>query len=111
MAAGYQFQGRCYESLSDANDAFFGSAAPAIAAGSTTYLTRYDKVSGVWKAVTEKYSASGSPQAVATATLNQAQFASCDSATGILDGVAVGWLVAAVLVVAWGARRLRALVR
>ena len=111
MAAGYQFQGRCYESLSDANDAFFGASGPSVTAGSTTYLTRYDKVSGVWKAVTEKYSASGSPVAVATVTLSSVQFASCDSSTSILDGVAVGWAVAAVLVLVWGARRVRGQLR
>lgn len=95
--AGAYFGGRCYSSQSEASDAYFGGLPLAISNGASF---RFEKQGITW--VVQRYTLESngawtySGQSLAPVTL----FPSCDPAEPFLDGVAIGWGIAAAMVMA-----------
>jgi hypothetical protein len=91
---------RCFSTPAEAVDAYYSVAAPALTSGSTSFLTQWVKDSGVWWAKSWSLDSSG----VATLRYNipapVPTFQACDPAQTFLDGVEVGWGIAAAVIMA-----------
>lgn len=97
---GYIVNEQCLPDAATAQDAFFSAMPPTVTAGSTSYEVRYTKSGAVWYqqgyAISNKgvYTLSYSVPATAPA------FAACDPAAHYLDGITIGWGIAAAMVAA-----------
>lgn len=107
MATGAQYAGRCYSSQPDAVDAYYTSSVPHITAGSTSYYVYVTKVNGNWLSVTSYKNWSGNWIAGTPVNLSAPTFPVCDPYEQFFDGMTVGWAVAGVMAIAWGAREIR----
>lgn len=97
---GYAVGVACYESQSEAEAVYFGGVPPAVS-GST--VTQYQLDGGVWKL--NRYD-SGS-MVLQSSTTAVSSFPTCSNLDRTVDGIALGWLVAGVVMAAFGAKLLR----
>jgi hypothetical protein len=98
---GALFDGRCFDTAAEAAAAMWSGASPVISAGSPPFVSVVEFGSG-WQVSTYQ---SGS--LVSVQALPSVAFASCDVSASLLDGVALGWLVALVWAAVWGISVLR----
>ena len=96
---------RCYPDLSSAADAYFSGKGPAFTAGVTSYQSWFEKVSGVWYVKRESIDSGGVVTALASSVATVPAFPACDQMAMMDDGIAVGWLIVGVMVIAWGWRK------
>lgn len=101
---GYQTLGRCYETSSEATDAFFSSVAPSVSASPPVQVV-FTKSSGDWFFQTYSMGTTASLQSSTPAVAPS--FPSCSSLDQFLDGVALGWGVAGAMILAWAVSFLR----
>lgn len=83
----------CYDTAADATHAAYSSTPPAIAPGAITTV-EHDGTG--WQIIT-RTDANGTT----SASLPTLAFADCDPLDSVLDGIALGWLVAVVWLVAF----------
>ena len=102
---------RCYADNDAAADAFFGAKEPSFTAGTTSFLSWYEKISGVWTIKRQSVSETGVVTTLASSSATVPAFPECDTAQMLTDGVAVGWLIAGVILAAWGIQQLRRLMQ
>lgn len=107
MAAGFEYQGRCYGSAADAADAYFSSQSVQIVSGSTSYATEFSKVGGVWKSVGYTINSSGTWTQRFSTNATVPTFPSCDTAEQFNDGLIIGWGIASAMVAAWAFNYMR----
>jgi len=110
MSTGYLVNGSCYSSLSDATDIYFSAIPATVAFNATagTTLVDYFVYNSGWKIRSYSISAAGVwSSRSADTSVGMPSFASCVVEQDFLDGMTVGWAVALVLVIAWGARLVR----
>ena len=88
----------CYQSADAAIDAFYSGSAPSLTSGATSYLTEFVKESGVWLVKNWSINSSGTHTLVYSTAAVVPTFPECDPAESFLDGVSVGWGIAAALV-------------
>jgi len=99
---------RCFSTNSDAADAFFSAAQPAYTAGSTSYRSWLEKnVSNVWQIKRESISSTGVITTLTTSNATVPTFPACTESAPFLDGMTIGWGVAAAMAAAWGIRFLQ----
>lgn len=91
---------RCFVSQDEANDAFYSASLPSIQSGATTYLTETVKVSGVWKIQRFSIAPDGVVTSLAESNAPVMTFPACDPTETFFDGMAIGWDIAAAMVVA-----------
>ncbi|MFY9327489.1 MAG: hypothetical protein WAO76_05640 [Georgfuchsia sp.] len=99
-ATGAFLDGRCYASPDEAVDAYYSGSAPALTSGSTSYLTEFFKESGVWRAKSWSIASNGNATLRYNVVAPIPTFQACDPAEAFLDGVSVGWGIAAAIVIA-----------
>lgn len=96
---GSQFGGNCY---ADANTAFgaYLAAGGAISQtpGTTTYLNRFEFVSGVWRMRVYTVSSTGTITLRGDNVYALPGFPACDPVAPFTDGMTIGWGVAAAMV-------------
>ena len=100
---------KCYPSGSSAADAFFSAKEPVLNAGSTSYLTWFEQVGGVWYVKRQSISETGVVTNLASSVATVPAFPSCDESQSFQDGLDVGWMLAALLVLSWGMLQIRRL--
>ncbi|MBI3145638.1 MAG: hypothetical protein HYZ18_10360 [Pseudogulbenkiania sp.] len=99
---GYAVGVACYESQAEAEAVYFGSVSPSVS-GST--VTQYQLDGGVWKL--NRYDSSSGSMVLQSSTVATSVFPECSNADRVLDGIALGWLVAAVVFTAYAAKLVR----
>lgn len=82
----------CYDTAADATHAAYSSTPPAITPGA---ITTVEYTSSGWQIITRTDSGTTS------ASLPVLSFAECDPLDSLVDGIALGWLVAVVWLVAF----------
>jgi len=92
------YNGVCYASVSDANDAYYSSVPPAVTAGNTTYFSQFTLYQGVWKLWTNTC-VSGTCTTQGYAFTGHG-FPACDPSESFNDGMAMGWDVAGAMILA-----------
>lgn len=107
MTPGYLFNGQCYSVSTEAVDAFFTAGSPALTSGSTSYLSWFEKISGVWYIRRQSISAGGVVSDLGTSAIEVPSFPTCDVTGQFFDGVTVGWGIATAMVMAWGFSKIR----
>lgn len=101
MAAGVIAAGQCVDA-SAAVDLYYSSVGPSVLAGSPSFITQLEKTVSGWYAVT--YSGGA---VVNTSALVDPVFAVCDTTASFFDGLALGWMVAGIMVAAYGVHLIR----
>lgn len=99
------FNGRCFENQAAALDAYYGDAPVSHAAGTVSHMSYFVKTAGVWEWVS--VTRDGAATSTATVVAPAVEFAACDPAQALTDGVAVGWLVGGCLLAVWAVSLLR----
>lgn len=107
MAAGFLHQNVCYASLAEATAAHWSMNPVFITAGSTSYIADTVWSGTAW--VVKKYTLSSTGALTLNSTTNAPalSFPTCETGQEFLDGMSVGWGVAAAIVAAWVVKNLR----
>lgn len=107
MAAGFLHLNVCYASLADATAAHWSANPVFITAGSTSYISDIVWSGTAW--VIKKYTLSSAGALTLNSTTNAPilSFPTCETGQEFLDGMTVGWGVAAAIVAAWVIKNLR----
>ena len=92
---------KCYPSQADAVDAFFSGKDPSLTAGTTSYLSWFEKVSNVWTIKLQSISSTGVVTNLTSSNATIPVFPTCDELANFNDGVTVGWGIATAMVLAW----------
>lgn len=101
MATGYKFADRCYSSIVDATSAKWSAAKQTDATpGTTSYLTNIEWSGTAWVLNRYTLSSTGTLTLNTTTALPAQSFETCDTSAQFLDGLTVGWGVAAAMIVA-----------
>lgn len=98
---GALYAGRCYSTATDAAAAVWSGVSPVLSAGSPPSVSTVEFDGAAWQVVTRE---EGVTVAVVAAPVPM--FAECDPADSVRDGLALGWMVGAVWLAAWGVRYL-----
>lgn len=98
---------KCFETNAQAVDAFYSSKEPSYTAGATSYQQWYEKVNGVWVVKRQSIASGGAVTNLANANAPVPVFPVCDERGTFTDGIALGWLLVGVMVLAWGAVMVR----
>lgn len=106
MAAGHIVNGQCVDVAASA-DLYFSSKPGSVVSGLTTYEMIYTKPSTVWNIKSVTYSSSGVATNRFEVPAVVPTFPTCDTADTFIDGVTIGWGIAAAMVAAWLALQLR----
>lgn len=101
---GYNFNSTCYTTNAEAADAYFLSASPAFTSGSTSYLSWFEKVSNVWQIKRQSIAANGTVSNLNASTATVPAFPTCTQSQNFLDGVTLGWGVAAAMIAAFAVK-------
>lgn len=89
---------KCYPSQTDALNAYYSQIAPSQAPGITSFVNEFVQVSGVWHLRQSSIDSSGTWTTRSTTPAPVIAFPACDPVEGFVDGVAVGWGIAAALI-------------
>lgn len=107
MATGYLRGSVCYSTNAEAADAHFLGSGPFYTSGSTSYLSWFEKVSGVWQIKRQSISSTGVVNNLTASTATVPTFPTCDTTAEFTDGLAVGWGIAGLMIAAWGYSKVR----
>lgn len=88
----------CYQSSAEALDGYYSAKEPSFTAGSTSYLSYFEKVAGVWTIVRKSIASNGNVTSLTSSTAPAVEFPACDPAGNFLDGMTIGWAIAAAMV-------------
>lgn len=91
---------KCFNSQAEGLDYFYSNAAPAYTAGATSYASQYVKTAGVWKINRQSISSTGVITNLTASNAPVLTFPSCDPSGQYMDGIAVGWGIAAAVIAA-----------
>jgi len=98
---------QCFETNAQAVDAFFSSKDPSYTSGSTSYLSWFEKVGGVWQVKRQSISSTGTVTNLTSSDATIPTFPVCDPLASFTDGIALGWLIVGLMVAAYGAVMIR----
>jgi len=96
---GALYSGRCYSTAADAASAMWSGVEPVLSAASPPSASTVEFSGGAWYLVTRD-----SGVVTATTTIPAVEFAACNPADSVADGVSLGFLVVLVWAAAWGVR-------
>lgn len=102
---------KCYPSVDSAADAFFSAKEPVLTSGVTSYLTWFEQVGGVWQIKRQSISETGAVTNLGSSVATIPAFPACNEAQGFSDGLEVGWLLAALILLSWGMLQIRRALR
>jgi hypothetical protein len=107
MSAGFLHQNVCYASLAEATAAHWSANPVFITPGTTSYISDTVWSGTAW--VIKKYtlSSAGALTLNSTTTAPTLAFPTCETGQEFLDGMTVGWGVAAAVIGAWVIKNLR----
>lgn len=107
---GYQLGRVCHPTWAEWADDYYGSLPATYLPGVTTYEAYPKKnAGGVWEICRSSINSSGTRTAMGCSVgpVASADVAACDSAGHVVDGAAVGFLVGACFLAAWGLMLMR----
>lgn len=88
----------CYQTSAEALDAYYSGKEPSYTAGSTSYLSYFEEVAGVWMIIRKSIASNGNVTDLNSSTAPAVVFPDCDPAANFLDGMTIGWLITAAMV-------------
>lgn len=91
---------KCYDSQALALDSYYSKVAPAMTSGTTSYVNEFVKEAGVWKIKQYSVSSTGVWTTRSTTAAPVITFPSCDPTASFMDGITIGWGIAAAMVAA-----------
>lgn len=97
----------CHPSQADAVDAYFSEQGPSFTAGATSYQSWFEKVSGTWQLKQQSITGAGVVTNLTSVNATVPTFPDCDELAPFNDGLTVGWLLATLMVAAWGFSMIR----
>lgn len=101
---GFLFNQACFSTNAEAADAFFLSQGPFLTSGSTSYLSWFEKSGATWQVKRQSISTNGTVTVLASSTATVPTFPACTQSQTFMDGMALGWGVAAAMVAAYAVK-------
>ena len=101
----------CYATNENAVDAVLTGKDPALTSGTTSYLSWFEKVSGVWQLKRQAIDSTGVAVNLPSVAVTVPTFPTCDETAPLSDGLQVGWALTAVILAAWGMLQIKRLIR
>jgi len=101
----------CYPSNDLAVDAVLTGKEPALTSGSISYLSWFEKESGVWQLKRQSIDTGGQVVNLPSVAVTLPTFPTCDESQALNDGLQVGWALTAVILAAWGLLQIKRLIR
>jgi len=93
---------RCFDTQAQAADQWFSGKEPSYTAGSTSYVSWFEKnVSNVWQINRQSISSTGTITNLTTSNATVPVFPSCTVTDNFNDGMLLGWGVAAAMIGAY----------
>lgn len=92
---------QCFPSQAEALDAYYSKVLPVQTPGTPTYFNDVVQVSGVWMLRQSSIDASGVWTLRSLTAAPGVTFPACDPTASFFDGAAIGWGIAAAMVVAF----------
>lgn len=92
---------RCYNSNSDAADAFFTSQGVGYTSGTTSYLGWFEKNGGTWQINRQSIASNGTITNLTASTATVPTFPACNVMDNFSDGMLLGWGVAGAMLAAF----------
>lgn len=96
----------CYDSAADALDAYYMAKEPSYTAGSTSYLSYFEKPGADWLIIRKSIAANGNISDLSSVTAPAVTFPACDPAEQFLDGMEIGWAIAASIISVYAIKHL-----
>lgn len=91
---------RCFPSQAEALDAYYSQNAPAQTPGTTSYVNEFVKSGSTWQINQYSVSSTGVWTTRSTTNAPVITFPACDPTANFVDGVTIGWGIAAAMVAA-----------
>jgi hypothetical protein len=91
----------CYQDNTAAADAYFSAAAPALTSGSTSYLSYFENSGGTWLLIRKSIAENGNISNLSNVAAPIPSFPECNPAEQYLDGITLGWGIAAATIAAY----------
>lgn len=107
MAAGFLHNGYCFTTLAEATAKHWAENPAFITAGSTSYMADVVFNGTVWQLKKYTLSSTGVLTNNSTTTLPALTFPACNTEQMFMDGMTVGWGIAAAIIAAWVIKNLR----
>lgn len=98
---------KCFASNALAADDWFSGKDPSFTAGSTSYLSWFEKVGGVWQIKRQSIASNGTITNLTSSNATVPTFTACDETEQFVDGVTMGWGVALAIFAAWAIKYMR----
>lgn len=95
---------RCFSTNADAADYFFSKKDPSYTAGSTSYVSWFEKVGAVWQIKRQSVSSAGEITNLTSSTATVPTFSACNVMDNFTDGVVLGWGVAAAMIAVYAVK-------
>lgn len=94
---GAAYKNHCYSTQAQALDAYYSAAPVFLTAGDTDYLSQISKIEGNWYVVRYTIN-SGVTSAPSASFAPSPIFPDCEPLEAYLDGVTIGWGLAAAMI-------------
>jgi hypothetical protein len=98
---------KCYPSIATAADAFFSAKEPVLTPDSVTWFEK----DSVWAIKRQTIAQDGTVTNLSTTEATLPAFPECDHLQPFNDGTQLGWLIAIVMLAAWGMNMVRRQIR
>ena len=94
----------CYQTNAEAVDAYYSGKEPSYTPGSTSYLSYFEEVAGVWMIIRKSIASNGSVTNLNSSTAPVVVFPDCDPTSNFLDGMTIGWAIASAMIAAYAVK-------
>lgn len=91
----------CYQSADLALDAYYAARGPSYTSGETSYLSYFEKAGSDWMIVRKSIASDGELTTLSSVVAPVVTFPDCNPSEQFLDGMTLGWSIAAAMVAAY----------
>lgn len=104
---GAHYNSTCYDSNAEAVSAYYSAMPVYFTSGATSYRSWYEQTAGVWQLKRQSIASNGTVTNLTTTNAPVPVFPVCDPAENFLDGMTVGWAIAAACIAVWSFNLMR----
>lgn len=104
---GASFQGKCFQTVALATDAYYSAVPVQATPGNTSFLLYYKWSGTAWRMHGDSVNVFGTINSRWDVVAPAVAFPVCDEYEALFDGMTLGWGVVLAMAVAWGFREMK----
>lgn len=104
---GASFQGKCFQTVALATDAYYSSVPVQSTPGSTSYVLYYKWSGAAWRMRSDSVNSGGNVNQRWDIPAPAVAFPACEEYEALFDGMTLGWGVVLAMAIAWGFREMK----